>query len=154
MRNICVKATFFFHHEMTLFSGRSVFHTGIAGKRDQKIILSFIFHFSSKWSLHPSERKIIDKYFPLQQLMPFNFETKLPEIQRFYLYFFSRHGLRPFFGSHARTSHVQIYVRTHTCAHIQFKVVAHRTRTRTFYKFTFFFPQFFHNVLTIFKGSC
>ena len=69
-------------------------------------------------------------------------------------YLNSRHGLRPFFGSHARTSHVQIYVRTHTCAHIQFKVVAHRTRTRTFYKFTFFFPQFFHNVLTIFKGSC
>ena len=48
--------------------------------------------------------------------------------------------LRPFFGSHARTSHVQIYVRTHTCAHIQFKVVTHRTRT--FYKFTFFFHNF------------
>ena len=59
-------------------------------------------------------------------------------------YLNSRHGLRPFFGSHARTSHVQIYVRTHTCAHIQFKVVAHRTRT--FYKFTFFF----HNFSTMF----
>ena len=50
------------------------------------------------------------------------------------------HGLRPFFGSHARSSHVQIQVRTHMCAHLQFKVVA--LRTRTFYKLTFFFTIF------------
>ena len=43
----------------------------------------------------------------------------------------ARHGLRPFFASHARTSHVQKSVRTHTCAHPHFMVVALRTRTLT-----------------------
>ena len=41
----------------------------------------------------------------------------------------ARHGLRPFFASHARTSHVQISVHTHTCAHLHFMMVALRTRT-------------------------
>ena len=45
----------------------------------------------------------------------------------------SRHGLWPFLASHARTSHVQISVRTHTCAHLHFMMVAHRTRMRTFF---------------------
>ena len=45
---------------------------------------------------------------------------------------FARHELRPFFASHARTSHVQKSVRTHTCAHPHFMMVALRTRTRTF----------------------
>ena len=44
-------------------------------------------------------------------------------------------GLRRFFASHARTSHVQIQVRTHTCAHANSLVVALCTRTRTFSKF-------------------
>ena len=51
----------------------------------------------------------------------------------------ARCELRPFFGSHASTSHVQIWVRTHTCAHVQFKVVALHTRTRTFCKFFYNF---------------
>ena len=71
--------------------------------------------------------------------------------------YFPRGGLRPFFGSHTRTSHVQIWVRTHTCAHVQFKVVALRTRTRTFWKSTFFstiFHQFFTNFSPISRGSC
>ena len=37
--------------------------------------------------------------------------------------------LRRFFASHARTSHVQIKVRAHTCAHANSLVVALRTRT-------------------------
>ena len=41
----------------------------------------------------------------------------------------ARDELRPFFWSHARTPHTQIHYRTHTCAHIDFEVVAHRTRT-------------------------
>ena len=53
--------------------------------------------------------------------------------------YLTRHGLRPFFGSHARTSHVQMQVRTHTCALLQPKVVALHTRTpHTFCKLTFF----------------
>ena len=55
--------------------------------------------------------------------------------------------LRPFFGSHARTSHVQFKVRTHTCAHVQFEVVALRTRTRTFGKVTFF--QYFFSKFSV-----
>ena len=57
--------------------------------------------------------------------------------------------LRPFFGSHTRTSHLQIKVRTHTCAHNQFGVVALRTRTfgeiRFFSNFSIFFHHFFSN---------
>ena len=60
--------------------------------------------------------------------------------------------MRPFFGSHARTSHVQIKVRTHTCAHTQFEVVA--LRTRTFAKITFFsnFSIFSHQFLKLFSA--
>ena len=47
-------------------------------------------------------------------------------------YIKARCELRGFFASHARTSHVQIKVRTHTCAHANSLVVALRTRTRTF----------------------
>ena len=64
----------------------------------------------------------------------------------------SRVGLRPFCGSHARTSHVQMYVRTHTCAHLHFKVVALCTRTCTFCKLTFF-QQFFSNFLPFLERS-
>ena len=53
--------------------------------------------------------------------------------------------MRQFFGSHARTSHVRIKVRAHTCAYTQFGVVALCTPTRTIGKITFpsFFPSFF-----------
>ena len=44
----------------------------------------------------------------------------------------TRVGLWLFFGSHTRTSHVQISVRTHTCVHLCFMVVALCTRTCTF----------------------
>ena len=63
----------------------------------------------------------------------------------------SRCELRPFFGSHARTSHVQIKVRTHTCAHTQSEVVALRTRTRTSGNFSIFFHQIFKLFPAIFQ---
>jgi hypothetical protein len=62
-------------------------------------------------------------------------------------WFFARCELRPFFGSHAHTSHVHIKVRTHRCAHTQFEEVALRTRTRT----SIFFHQFFSNFSAIFQ---
>ena len=54
--------------------------------------------------------------------------------------------LRPFFRSHARTLHVQIKVRTHTCAHTQFEVVALRSGTfgKITFSFSFIFLQFFN----------
>ena len=61
---------------------------------------------------------------------------------------FSRCELRPFFGSHARTSHVQIKVRMHTCAHTQFEVVA--LRTRTFGKIMFRGNHFLHQSFKLF----
>ena len=59
--------------------------------------------------------------------------------------------MRPFFGSHSRTSHFQIKVRTHTCAHTQSEVVALRTRTRTSGNFSIFFHQIFKLFPAIFQ---
>ena len=54
--------------------------------------------------------------------------------------------------THARTSHIQIKVRTHTCAHTQFEVVALRIHSRTFGRIPFFsnFSIFFLSIFQTF----
>ena len=59
---------------------------------------------------------------------------------------YARYELRPFFGSHAHTLHVQISLRTH----LQFEVVALRTCPRTFGNYFSNFQSFF-NIFRILK---
>ena len=53
--------------------------------------------------------------------------------------------LRPFFRSHARTLHIQIKVRTHTCAHTQSEVVALRNFSIFFHQIFKLFPAIFQH---------
>ena len=57
----------------------------------------------------------------------FGFRNMQKKLEKLFVTYIARDELRLFFWSHARTPHTQIHYRTHTCAHIDFEVVAHRT---------------------------